>query len=449
MHSIKSILRGKFKENRQVLITSGRIFVAGILFRILFFISFRFIVTPDSVGYLGIADNIIAGNFYQDVTETMRQPGYPLFLSIIFFITSRNLLVVALVQQILSAFTPVIVYLTARQLFDEKSAKLSGWLIALNPALAYFGSLILTEANVILLNILATYLLILAIKKELSWLYVLSGVILGLLVWTKTIFIIFVAVFVFVPLLSSKINIKWHQYLLIIGPSFLIVFGWVTHNIVKFDEAIYAPTIGLNLFERTAYFNVPENEDPLINIAQENFQKLKKSDFLGAQSDELYWSLAVIDTWRLRVNTTSVPDLDRQFLSIALQQIRGAPITYLSTTLREIYYTWAGYTPHWAKWRPTDHENIPDWSYVILGPVLGIFMVTLFSVGTIYTIIKGNHLGFLLIFPVVLISLATSLIIPSDYRYRLAVEPQIIIIISFAIIKLIANNQKLSVKGIG
>jgi 4-amino-4-deoxy-L-arabinose transferase-like glycosyltransferase len=449
MHRFDDILRGKIKDNRQVLITSGRIFFAGLLFRILFFISFRFIITPDSVGYLGIADNIVAGNFYQDVTETMRQPGYPLFLSIIFLMTGRNLLIVALVQQILSSFTPVIVYLTARQLFDENSAKLSGWLIALNPALAYFGSLILTEANVILLNILATYIFILAIKKELSWLYLVAGVILGFLVWTKTIFIIFIAVFVFVPLLSSKINIKWYQYLLIIGPGILIVFGWFTHNIVKFDEAIYAPTIGLNLFERTVYFNVPENEDPLINVAHENFRKLKNSEFLGSQSDELYWSLAVIDTWRMRVNTTSVPDLDRQFLSIALRQITGAPITYLSTTIREIYYTWAGYTPHWAKWRPTDQENIPDWSYIILGPVLGIIMVILFSVGTIYTVIKRNHLGFLLIFPVILISLATSLIIPSDYRYRLAVEPQIIIIISFAIMTLIANNQKSGVKKIG
>lgn len=429
--------------------TSGKIFLAAFLFRILFFTLFKSIVTPDSVGYLGIADNIVGGKFYQDVTETMRQPGYPLFLSMIFFSTGRNLLAVALVQHFFSSFTAVLVYLTARQLFDEKSANLSGWLIALNPALAYYGSLILTESNVIFLNILSTLFIILAIKKKLSWLFFITGVILGLLVWTKTIFIIFIAVFVFLPLLSSKIKIKWYQYLLIIGPTTLIIFGWVTHNYVKFNEAIYAPTIGLNLFERTVYFKVSENEGSLIAIARDNYRDLKNTNFLGAQSDELYWSLAVIDTWRMRVNQTSVPELDSQFLSLALRQIKGAPATYFSTTLRELFYTWAGYTPHWAKWRPTHQADIPDWSYVVLGPVLGIFMIILFTVGTIYTLVWRNYLGLLLVFPVILISLATSLIIPSDYRYRLAVEPQIIIIISYAIIMITNKDRILEVKKAG
>lgn len=410
------------------------LFGTGFLFRLLFYAYFGPISTPDTGGYVGVADALIAGHFYEQVNSILRLPGYPLFLALIFGLGGRSMAILVIVQQLLSAATAVIVYATACKVFDQSTGILAGWLIALNPALAYYGTVVLSETLAIFLGAMATWLIVLAIKINRAGFAVITGTVLAYLSWIKPNLLLLCPVYmVVVVILSSRLREAWLRLSLLALPVLFVFCGWTVHNALKFGHIVYAPSSGLNLLERTVYLDVPNNDAPIRGRALENFTELKERNALGKQADELYYSLAVINTWRERGETVPIPELNRQFFTIAWRQVIGDPVGYGMTTFREIAYIWAGYTPHWAKWRPTEIGEPPDWSFLILGPCMGLVMLALTVYGSAQACIRHNWLAFIYVLPVYLITLSTALLIPSDYRYRLVVEPQVLSLISYAI----------------
>lgn len=405
----------------------------GFLFRLLFYAYFGPISTPDTAGYVEVADALLAGSFYDQVDFIFRLPGYPLFLALIFGLTGQSMAALVIVQQILSAATAIIVYTTARKVFDQSTGVLAGWLVALNPAMAYYGIVVLSETLVIFLGAVATWLIVIAIKSGHARWFVITGVALAYLTLTKPFLLLLLPVFVAVVVLTGQLRETWRRSILLALPVVFVFLGWTAHNALRFGHIVYAPSIGLNLLERTVYLDVPNNDAPIRLRALENFVELKATNALGAQADQLYYSLAVINTWLEYRNAFSTPELNQQFLAVALRQVFGNPVGYVITTFREIAYIWAGYTPHWAKWRPTAVGEIPDWSFLVLGPCLGMVMLALTVYGSAQTLHRHNWLALIYILPIPFVTLMTALLIPSDYRYRLVIEPQILSVIGYAI----------------
>jgi hypothetical protein len=413
------------------------LFLVGFVFRLLFFFHFGAISTPDTAGYLGAADRIVAGQFYSDVNETFRLPGYPLFVASMFWLSNRNLEVLLLAQIVLSAAIALLIYSVASQVFNEHSALLSGWLVALNPVFAYYSVILLPEILMAWLVALTTWGYIRALHSgRLRW-FGVSGVALALLVWTKAIFLLLVPAFALAAILVRPEKVV-RGFALLLVPVLTVYLGWTAHNAIKYGSSDYSPSLGLNLLERTIYLDAPNNTSPIKRRALEEFRHLKETDALGPQADALYYSLAVIDTWRYYRVDVPIPELDQQFLDVAIQQIKGDPVNYAITTAVEFAYTWAGYTPHWAKWRPMQLEEIPDWSFLVLGPCLGAIMFLLTVYGSVRAGLLKNWPALVLVLAVFLVTLATSLVIPSDYRYRLGVEPLVLSIVGYAIVS-VAN----------
>ena len=128
------------------------------------------LIEPDSNDYLLSAHALLDnGRFWSSPgsgePEFERTPGYPLFIAVIFAITGRSVLAVALAQSVLSVMVAVPMFLLARRLFSERVAVVAVVLLLVDPLSMYFGSLVLTETLATLLILSSTALLALLVDR--------------------------------------------------------------------------------------------------------------------------------------------------------------------------------------------------------------------------------------------------------------------------------------------
>ena len=106
------------------------------------------------------ADMIRKGNWriYQGIIEysgaAFSDMGYPIYLSIIYWIFGDSILIARIIKAILSAWTVVLVYKLASRNFGEQTGRIAGVFCMLMPNLIYYCSFQLKEIEMIFLAIL-------------------------------------------------------------------------------------------------------------------------------------------------------------------------------------------------------------------------------------------------------------------------------------------------------
>ncbi len=120
--------------------------------------------------------------YLSDIPNAVVTPGYPLFLSLIYFLSGVSglsdispLLYVRIIQSVIGALTCVSVYYAAKHMKNRKTALFASFLCAVYPSFAWSSTLILTET---LFNFLfLTYFIIQieALKKKSAVLSILGG----------------------------------------------------------------------------------------------------------------------------------------------------------------------------------------------------------------------------------------------------------------------------------
>jgi len=147
------------------------------------------IVDLDSVDYDQIARHVASGEGFgygPGQLSSFRPPLYPLFLSVIYWVVGVNHGIVRILQAILGAGLPAIVYLVARRKFPIQEAQVSAVLCAIYPALIGMSGAFLTEVIYIPLLALAILSLVL-LEEQPTWGRVLiSGILLGLTLLART-----------------------------------------------------------------------------------------------------------------------------------------------------------------------------------------------------------------------------------------------------------------------
>jgi 4-amino-4-deoxy-L-arabinose transferase-like glycosyltransferase len=103
---------------------------------------------PDQLEYLQLARSLLAGDGLQladarfgDVVHAHRTPGYPLFVALL----QGDVLAVRVAQALLDVSTVLATFLLARRWLSPRASLVAATLVALNPYLVYFSSLVLTE----------------------------------------------------------------------------------------------------------------------------------------------------------------------------------------------------------------------------------------------------------------------------------------------------------------
>ena len=189
------------------------------------------VLLGDQIGYDTIAYNLTTGNGFSikpHIPTPIRPPIYPFFLSFIYLIFGHNYTIVRVFQAILSALTCVVSYYIAKEIFNEKIAKISAWLLALYPVLIIYTGLLLSET-------LFTFLLVVSIFLFIQWLretkiayFVGCGIFLGLATLTRPVTILIPFIILLLILIIRKKNyLQWFAFLIVF---MLTILPWSIRN---------------------------------------------------------------------------------------------------------------------------------------------------------------------------------------------------------------------------
>lgn len=113
-------------------------------------------VFPDSREYLAVADNVVAGRGFvlDEQAKAKRPPGYAAFLAPFRWTFPSSLFPIQAGQALLGGLSCVLVFLLGRRLLDRRAAAFGGAACAVYPLLVFTGPALLIEA------LLATLLLL-------------------------------------------------------------------------------------------------------------------------------------------------------------------------------------------------------------------------------------------------------------------------------------------------
>lgn len=105
-------------------------------------------------------------NISNDMIETLRTPGYPLFLSIIYKIFGYKPWIVLLFHIFIESLSCFFLYLAIKKLFNLKVALYSAFFYAINPFIILYTMTLITEILFMFFIILSFYFFTFVIKDE-------------------------------------------------------------------------------------------------------------------------------------------------------------------------------------------------------------------------------------------------------------------------------------------
>ena len=221
------------------------------------FQSTRYIPTSDRRDYDSIATSLLKGYGYKTpgMLAAYRPPFYPLFLTFLYSFLGHSYdsyLAVFLVQAFLSSLSVVFIFLIGKKIFNP----LVG--LAASLIVCFYSPLITTISDLELENLLIFmplffifYLLKNRPKSGLR-IKIITGLIMGLTILTKAIFLIALPVFTFLWLkLASAGKYFWKTIFIIYFSAFLIFSLWLTRNFTIYKKILYSSQQGIALFAAT------------------------------------------------------------------------------------------------------------------------------------------------------------------------------------------------------
>jgi len=390
------------------------IFIIALLPRILWFtvkgnsLDIAIPAGTDAIGYDQIACNILNNNEYSfelGKPTAYREPVYPLFLAGIYVIFGHSYNAVRLVQIVISAFTCVLIFLFVYENFG-KGAEIASLIACFYPYFIYYSTTILRETLFIYFLLYTVYLLTRVInKRETSLLE--AGVCCGICCLINTTSIIFVVISLIVIFCS-----KYRKEAMMISFICLLVYApWVIRNYKVFHTVI----LGSNVIGGTLYY---------ANTIDYNI--------CGTDKEIEFWKKDKIKNQSL---TMSEVDSNRFLLKNATNIIISNPKEYVLQCYKRFIKLYRIY-PHTGKGYVHSENLMVTCSLLSYGIILPFAILGLALSFKQY---KKSLILYIAIFSFTLV----YTLIWSVIRYRLPIEPYIIIFSTLGIIYLGDRNEKI------
>jgi 4-amino-4-deoxy-L-arabinose transferase-like glycosyltransferase len=380
------------KDKKLILVIIG-IFLVALLPRLAVAINSRLIPINDAAGYDTYALNLLAGKGFvnpEGQLTSWREPVYPTFLSCIYYLFGHSFLAVRIIQAVLGALVCVIIFLTCRRLLGSGIAIISALLCCINLSLIEITEHLFTENLFIFLFALGIFLLLLARENDLGFRNLIAaGFVLGLATLTRSVtilFPLFILIFMAADLIFKPIP---RNRLIKIAIVFLLafsftIFPWTLRNWRVHKKLVPVVTrTGLGLYSsfvppdgKTFGFNA---NDAVTRKAETLNSEVERSDYLTQET---------------------------------FKYIKNNPRRVVKLELIKLLFFWAPF----------------DWS-IFAGEVYNFsygFVLPFFIFGIFITFRRFKDLA-LIYLPVIYI-LFCALVTFGIPRFRLPVEPYIIII---------------------
>jgi len=355
----------------------------------------------DAIGYDQLAVNLIKYHQYAFTPgkpTAYREPVYPYFLAIIYSIFGlSNYTAVRVVQIFISSLTCVIIFLLAKDLFDKKVALLSSFISCFWPHFVYYSTTILRETLFCFLLVLCVYFLnkVYQQKEFKSVNSIIAGIMCGLCCLMNSTALLFV----FLSFVVLSLTKKFRQVLVIFVLFVSLYSLWVVRNYIVFNEFVLGSTVG-----GMTIYGASVGDYRIFGTPQEK-------EFW--EKDEVMKKAATMD--ELQAN--------KYFMQEAKKVILSNPKEFFIRCIKRFLKLYRIY-PHRGKGYV--HSEI----LMILVSVFSYGVLLPFFVYSFFINLSSFKKYIFLYLPILIFSFVYTLIW-AVIRYRLPLEPYIIIFASF------------------
>ncbi|MFN3966838.1 MAG: ArnT family glycosyltransferase, partial [Endomicrobiia bacterium] len=362
----------------------------------------------DTLSWDAVGWNLAQGKGFKEIDGSpthVRPPLYPIFLAGIYTLFGHDFLFVQIFQALFGAFTVLIIFFLCNEIFEEKKiANISGFLLCLYPPLIVYTQIIGSEVFYTFLLALTIYLFV---KRNI----LLGSLFLGLtnICRSTTIFYIFFLIFGLIIFIPEMRNFKWIKiFILSIIISFLPVIPWTVRNYLTFNRFLLVNTSAGELFWSGTY--LPWNGICKTGRDQNFFEKF---------------------------NLPNPIDNERKMFKEGIKNIIGNPGGFIKLTIKKFFRFW---------FQPVGAILVSKKSAILSYTIYLLHF--LWIILAVYGFIKAPNKILYLPLTVLLIyfGIMHNLIAPIA-RYRLPIEPYIMVFAVYGFYQLILKKKGLNQNG--
>jgi 4-amino-4-deoxy-L-arabinose transferase-like glycosyltransferase len=206
---------------------------------------------PDSATYLMPARFLLQGAGFLNapgVAETLRTPGYPVFL-LPFLLLQHTAAAVAIAQHLLNALLAMAVYLLTRRRLDRGAALIAAILFAIDTPTIHYANKVLTETlfTVMLFALFALALRIVRAPRTRD--LTIAGLLAGALVLVRPVAILY---FAGLAVAFAIERIGWKRIAAFVAIALALPLAWAARNACHTGVFDVASIAGSNLLEYRA-----------------------------------------------------------------------------------------------------------------------------------------------------------------------------------------------------
>lgn len=324
--AVKNAIHKYSKDNKKTVLFLFLLALGARLIYVFFFEQYP--LMQDDLYYNIIAKNILQGNgFSYDSANpaASRGPLYPLFLAVTYFVFGHDYNAVRVLQAIIGAITCVLIYLIGKKAFNAAIGCYASLIAAIYPALVGFSGFLFSETLAAFLLSLAILFYFFSIDKKTLFMFIITGLIFGLLILCYPKFLFLPFIFGLSVYFFNKFRMGFFKYFLglIVGVVFAVT-PWTLRNFNKFGKFIPVATgAGTTLW----YATLPQdniewqfNREPLLS----EFKRFFRDPQSHFEQEEFFFSV--------RTNEF--------FARKALNNIRSKPLLFFKLSAKRFFRQW-------------------------------------------------------------------------------------------------------------
>ena len=360
----------------------------------------------DAQIYNNHAQSILLKGYFID---PLKSPGYPYFLSLIYFIFNKNIFFVILIQSLLGGLSCLFLYKIGCKLFNAQIGITSGYLLALYPFHIYLSSVLLTENLFIFLFLLWIYLLLYVDQFQFIP-ALISGLLLGFLTLVRSVGLILIPVWCFYIFIHKRVSLgkKFLAFSVVLLTFFLTNLPWSYVNQVKNDRFILSSAAGGLNFWR--------GNNPLSSGSVTQYLKTDRT--------KLDYLLGYYSGRQIQNGKVSESD----YYMAGWNWIKKNPVNFFLNYFLKFINFWRLTPDHVTK---LDHKERIYWESGII--MAGIYI---FALGGIILHKKFNLDHMLIYILIFIFPISLSFFITS-FRYRMIIDPLLLVYAASFISKVI------------
>lgn len=176
----------------------------------------------------------------------LRFPGYLYLLGLVYFIFGHSHLAAVIIQALLGSITPLLIYLIARELLEEKTSRIAGILAAGYPVFIYYVGYLMSENLFLLLLNILIYMVV-RFKQKAGWKRLaFMGVVTGLLGLTRGVGLPFLGLVPLYIFLKQKGNLKAKikPVIIVFIAAIITLTPWTVRNYKVFGKVMLPSSEG-------------------------------------------------------------------------------------------------------------------------------------------------------------------------------------------------------------